>query len=199
MLAFLVGTKQAFEISLADVSQTQLQGKNDVMLEFHVDDTTGANEVTYCCQWFLRISFSYIWHLCVLNLVVMPNLLEGHSFWFMLWSHSILNMPHFYWSQKDSLMEISFHIPNSNTQFVGDENRPPAQVSKGVSTQFFEFTGGILNLFHDMVAFLGRDWVIWLCLIGFPWQNHVDGWRWCRRWGSCCHIWRHCHTYSKVG
>ncbi|KAK4735269.1 hypothetical protein R3W88_009530 [Solanum pinnatisectum] len=73
MLAFLVGNKQAFEISLADVSQTQLQGKNDVMLEFHVDDTTGANE-------------------------------------------------------KDSLMEISFDIPNSNTQFVGDENRPPAQV-----------------------------------------------------------------------
>ncbi|KAH0690361.1 hypothetical protein KY290_018602 [Solanum tuberosum] len=73
MLAFLVGNKQTFEISLADISQTQLQGKNDVMLEFHVDDTTGANE-------------------------------------------------------KDSLMEISFHIPNSNTQFVGDENRPPAQV-----------------------------------------------------------------------
>ncbi|KAI5665613.1 hypothetical protein M9H77_15466 [Catharanthus roseus] len=73
MLTFLVGSKQAFEVSLADVAQTQLQGKNDVMLEFHVDDTTGANE-------------------------------------------------------KDSLMEISFHIPNSNTQFVGDENRPPAQV-----------------------------------------------------------------------
>ncbi|KAF4350909.1 hypothetical protein CsatB_021651 [Cannabis sativa] len=73
MLTFLVGSKQAFEVSLADVSQTQLQGKNDVILEFHVDDTTGANE-------------------------------------------------------KDSLMEISFHIPNSNTQFVGDENRPPAQV-----------------------------------------------------------------------
>ncbi|XP_028780543.1 FACT complex subunit SSRP1 [Neltuma alba] len=73
MLAFMVGSKQAFEVSLADVSQTQLGGKNDVTLEFHVDDTTGANE-------------------------------------------------------KDSLMEISFHIPNSNTQFVGDENRPPAQV-----------------------------------------------------------------------
>ncbi|KAF7115424.1 hypothetical protein RHSIM_RhsimUnG0055900 [Rhododendron simsii] len=73
MLTFLVGSKQAFEVSLADVAQTQLQGKNDVLLEFHVDDTTGANE-------------------------------------------------------KDSLMEISFHIPNSNTQFVGDENRPPAQV-----------------------------------------------------------------------
>ncbi|KAI3462955.1 hypothetical protein Pfo_019618 [Paulownia fortunei] len=73
MLTFLVGAKQAFEISLADVAQTQLQGKNDVMLEFHVDDTTGANE-------------------------------------------------------KDSLMEISFHIPNSNTQFVGDESHPSAQV-----------------------------------------------------------------------
>ncbi|XP_024031637.1 FACT complex subunit SSRP1 [Morus notabilis] len=73
MLTFLAGSKQAFEVSLADVSQTQLQGKNDVILEFHVDDTTGANE-------------------------------------------------------KDSLMEISFHIPNSNTQFVGDESRPPAQV-----------------------------------------------------------------------
>ncbi|GKV08676.1 hypothetical protein SLEP1_g20278 [Rubroshorea leprosula] len=73
MLTFVVGSKQAFEVSLADVSQTQLQGKNDVILEFHVDDTTGANE-------------------------------------------------------KDSLMEISFHIPNSNTKFVGDENRPPAQV-----------------------------------------------------------------------
>ena len=45
MLTFLVGSKQAFEVSLADVSQTQLQGKNDVILEFHVDDTTGANEV----------------------------------------------------------------------------------------------------------------------------------------------------------
>ncbi|XP_044504432.1 FACT complex subunit SSRP1 isoform X1 [Mangifera indica] len=73
MLTFMVGQKQAFEVSLADVSQTQLQGKNDVILEFHVDDTTGANE-------------------------------------------------------KDSLMEISFYIPNSNTQFVGDENHPPAQV-----------------------------------------------------------------------
>ncbi|KAI6700586.1 hypothetical protein NL676_014910 [Syzygium grande] len=73
MLTFLVGSRQAFEVSLADVSQTQLQGKNDVILEFHVDDTTGANE-------------------------------------------------------KDSVMEITFHVPNSNTQFVGDENRPPAQV-----------------------------------------------------------------------
>ncbi|KAF8390255.1 hypothetical protein HHK36_024780 [Tetracentron sinense] len=73
LLTFLVGSKQAFEVSLADVSQTALQNKNDVLLEFHVDDTTGANE-------------------------------------------------------KDSLVEISFHIPNSNTQFVGDETHPPAQI-----------------------------------------------------------------------
>lgn len=31
-------------VSDEDVSQTNLQGKNDVILEFHVDDTTGANE-----------------------------------------------------------------------------------------------------------------------------------------------------------
>ncbi|CAH8392301.1 unnamed protein product [Eruca vesicaria subsp. sativa] len=43
-LTFLVGGKQAFEVSLADLSQTQLQGKHDVLLEFHVDDTAGANE-----------------------------------------------------------------------------------------------------------------------------------------------------------
>lgn len=73
MLTFMVGNKQAFEVSLADVAQTQIQGKTDVFLEFHVDDTTGANE-------------------------------------------------------KDSLIDLCFHVPNSNTQFVGDENRPPAQV-----------------------------------------------------------------------
>lgn len=50
MLTFMVGSKQAFEVSLADVAQTQLQGKTDVYLEFHVDDTTGANEVSlYLC------------------------------------------------------------------------------------------------------------------------------------------------------
>ncbi|KAM0932683.1 putative chromatin remodeling & transcriptional activation HMG family [Dioscorea sansibarensis] len=73
MLTFNVGSKQAFEVSLADVAVTQLQGKNDVYMEFHVDDTTGANE-------------------------------------------------------KDSLVDLSFHIPNSNIQFAGDESRPPAQV-----------------------------------------------------------------------
>ncbi|XP_020259196.1 FACT complex subunit SSRP1-like [Asparagus officinalis] len=31
-------------------------------------------------------------------------------------------------NEKDSLMDLSFHIPNSNTQYVGDENRAPAQV-----------------------------------------------------------------------
>ena len=41
-----MGSKQAFEVSLADVAQAQPQGKTDVYLEFHVDDTTGANEVS---------------------------------------------------------------------------------------------------------------------------------------------------------
>lgn len=45
VLCFNVGSKEAFEVSLADVSQSQMQGKTDVVLEFHVDDTTGANEV----------------------------------------------------------------------------------------------------------------------------------------------------------
>ncbi|CAK9322642.1 unnamed protein product [Citrullus colocynthis] len=88
MLTFLVGSKQAFEVSLADVAQTQLQGKNDVMLEFHVDDTTGANE-------------------------------------------------------KDSLMEISFHIPNTNTQFVGDESCPPAQVFRDKIMSMADVSAGI--------------------------------------------------------
>lgn len=53
MLNFLVGSKQAFEVSLADVSQTQLQGTNDVMLEFHADNTTGANEVNSYSVFFI--------------------------------------------------------------------------------------------------------------------------------------------------
>ncbi|KAJ7554225.1 hypothetical protein O6H91_06G131900 [Diphasiastrum complanatum] len=73
ILSFMVGGKQAFEISVADVSQTQLQGKNEVVVEFHVDDTTSANE-------------------------------------------------------KDTLMEISFHIPSTNATFVGDDERPSAQI-----------------------------------------------------------------------
>ncbi|XP_062230942.1 FACT complex subunit SSRP1-B-like isoform X1 [Phragmites australis] len=72
-LCFNVGANEAFEVSLADVSQTQMQGKTDVVLEFHVDDTTRANE-------------------------------------------------------KDSLMDVSFHVPTSNTQFIGDEHRTSAQM-----------------------------------------------------------------------
>lgn len=30
--------------------------------------------------------------------------------------------------QKDTLMELSFHIPTTNTTYLGDEERPPAQV-----------------------------------------------------------------------
>jgi len=71
MLCFNVDSKEAFQVSLADVSQSQMQGKTDVVLDFHVDDTTGNNE-------------------------------------------------------KDSLMDLSFHVPASNTQFVGDEHHTSA-------------------------------------------------------------------------
>ncbi|KAL5722623.1 hypothetical protein ACHQM5_006124 [Ranunculus cassubicifolius] len=73
VLSFLVGSKHAFDLCLADVSQAQLQGKEDVAFEFHADDTIGADE-------------------------------------------------------KDSLIELSFHIPTSNTQYAGDEARSSAQV-----------------------------------------------------------------------
>jgi len=53
--------------------QSQMQGKTDVVLDFHVNDTTGNNE-------------------------------------------------------KDSLMDLSFHVPTSNTQFVGDDHRTSAQM-----------------------------------------------------------------------
>lgn len=56
MLTFQVGSKQAFEVPLSDVSQTQMQGKNDVVLEFHVDDTTGANEVHHRHMFLLSIN-----------------------------------------------------------------------------------------------------------------------------------------------
>jgi structure-specific recognition protein 1 len=45
MLSFNVGSKQAFELALADISQATIQGKNEVVLEMHVDDTSGEHEV----------------------------------------------------------------------------------------------------------------------------------------------------------
>ncbi|RLN29885.1 FACT complex subunit SSRP1-B-like [Panicum miliaceum] len=63
-LCFNVGEKQAFEVSIADVSQAQMQGKTDVVLEFH----------------------------------------------------------------KDLLTDLSFHVPTSNAQFIGDEHRTSAQM-----------------------------------------------------------------------
>ena len=43
MLSFHVSGKQAFEISIGDVSQTAIQGKSDCVLEFHREDNPGAN------------------------------------------------------------------------------------------------------------------------------------------------------------
>ena len=33
---------------------------------------------------------------------------------------------------------------------------------------------------------------------GVKWKNHVHGRRWCWRWRSCCYIWTHWNSYSKV-
>lgn len=105
MLSFLVGAKQAFEVSLADVSQAQLQGRTDVVLEFHVDDTTGANE-------------------------------------------------------KDSLIELSFHIPNTNTTFTGDESRPPAQILRDKIMQMADVgvgpAGESVVVFEDVAVLTPR-------------------------------------------
>lgn len=88
-------------------------------------------------------------------------------------------------------MEISFHIPNSNTQFVGDENRPPAQV--GVSSCFaVKFYGLLIVIFHWCL-------VQQLCVLGFPWQNYVNGRCWCWRRRSCVYLWGHCNSHAKVG
>ena len=58
------------------------------------------------------------------------------------------------WLQKDSLMEISFHIPNSNTQFVCDENRPSAQVSFFF---FFWFPGFTYIFFLYVRSFVTKS------------------------------------------
>ncbi|CAI9291415.1 unnamed protein product [Lactuca saligna] len=80
MLSFLVGSKQAFEVSLADVSQTQLQGKNDVILEFHVDDTTGANEKDSLMEISFQLKPSYVFssHLSFNVVQINPGQLKVH-------------------------------------------------------------------------------------------------------------------------
>jgi structure-specific recognition protein 1 len=64
----MVSNKQAFEVSLADVSQTQLQGKTDVYLEFHVDDTTGANEVL--CSFLINLHKIFLLNLSKYNILI---------------------------------------------------------------------------------------------------------------------------------
>ena len=43
-LVFAVGNKPAFHVNCSDISAVSQQGKTDVLLEFAVDDTTGATE-----------------------------------------------------------------------------------------------------------------------------------------------------------
>lgn len=85
-LTFSVGAKQAFEVSLADVSQTQLQGKNDVILEFHVDDTAGANEVlisTATCFFYASWFHDYILY------AIAERLTDGDKFSYPQFQHPV--------------------------------------------------------------------------------------------------------------
>ena len=45
-------------------------------------------------------------------------------------------------------MEMSFHVPNTNTSFLGDENNPPAQVMQFVHGQYVIYFGARLCKFR---------------------------------------------------
>ena len=68
MLCFNVDSKEAFQVSLADVSQSQMQGKTDVILDFHVNDTTGNNEVWFTrkCVSLYPVTYSFVKFYCFL-------------------------------------------------------------------------------------------------------------------------------------
>lgn len=67
-LAFTVGGKHAFDVSIPDVAQTQMQGKNEVVLEFHVDDTTGANEVGCQSRVFIKLFCIFAEQHCLMEI-----------------------------------------------------------------------------------------------------------------------------------
>jgi hypothetical protein len=52
-------------------------------------------------------------------------------------------------------MELSFHIPNNNTQYIGDENHPPAQVSFFLVMTIIFFTSYVSTDFLSIDFFLG--------------------------------------------
>eukprot|EP00850_Spirogloea_muscicola_P015482 SM000119S25625 [mRNA] locus=s119:621:4431:+ [translate_table: standard] len=108
MLSFNQAAKQAFEVPVADVSGTQMQGKSDVLLEFHVDDTAGAIEV------------------CGRDLG--PSLTHAGAIAFLPALTWVLVPPGTTHLQKDVLMEMTFHVPSNNTRYVGSEATPSAQV-----------------------------------------------------------------------
>eukprot|EP00898_Chlorokybus_atmophyticus_P005311 jgi/Chlat1/5781/Chrsp387S00877 len=103
MLNFKVGGKQAFDLPLADVSQAMLQGKNEVVIQFHIDDTTGASE-------------------------------------------------------KDSLVELSFHIPQTNPDFEGDDDVPSAKVFHSRITEQADVgvTGDAIVAFDEIAVTIPR-------------------------------------------
>ena len=163
MLSFHVSGKQAFEISIGDVSQTAIQGKADCVLEFHRDDNAGANstEVPYSA-WMGWGGMGWdgmgweggviraerpLQHCLYSSTLFSPPLIPSSPYndihfycpsvpyqYVSIIKHVFLFFIYVFLGtrgvQKDSLVELSFHIPPTNHQFVGDEDKPSAVVFK---------------------------------------------------------------------
>lgn len=81
--------------------------------------------LTMVCHY---INFSSLWLQWVAGRLTVGKILMVYAWW-------VLCFP-FLWLQKDSLMDLSFHVPTSNTQFIGDENRTSAQVRLLISSRW---------------------------------------------------------------
>lgn len=80
-------------------------------------------------------------------------------------------------------MDLSFHVPTSNTQFLGDENRTAAQVTIGV-------------MWYKNIDMLSTTEIFLIC-IGPMGNNNGCCWCWFF-WRGSCHLWRNCYSYTKV-
>lgn len=63
-------------------------------------------------------------------------------------------------------MEISFHIPNTNTQFVGDENQPSAQVLTFHESYMLVILFRYLNIWNKPSVQVFRDKIVSMADVG---------------------------------
>lgn len=80
------------------------------------------------------INFSSLWLQWVEDPLTVVAILMVYV-WSLL-SLQLINSFPLLWLQKDSLMDLSFHVPTSNTQFIGDEHRTSAQVRLLISSKW---------------------------------------------------------------